>query len=1132
MLLDNKTKKENNEYYKLCEFIKENTEYGTLDIVTAYFSVNALEYFKENINSVSLFRFILGDLIKNDEKFHKIFDLLNNDNSISSALLLSTKARKAVDFLKQDKVLVKSVQKYFCHAKTYIYTDQTKTKNYYIVGSSNLTDAGLGLKESSNIELNIAKHDYESEFTNLKKWFQEQWGKVASEKIYSSDGTEIDVKQYFINLIQNFYIEYTPHHLYYKVLYEMFKDQLLDFSVNTDFIREIVHLEETTIYKALYSFQQKGVISLIKMLQKYNGAILADAVGLGKTWTSLAVIKYFELKGYTVLLLCPKKLSYNWQQYKVGQQSKFEKDEIDFYIRYHTDLQEERFDRYNDKTLRFFKTRPKLLIVIDESHNLRNDKSSRYKFLIDELLLPENKSRDVKVLLLSATPINNKLIDIRNQFKLMTKGLDDGFKESDLEIESLENIFRVAQKDFNEWSKMEQRKIADFIAKLPKKFEKLTDALIVARTRKLIEGEFREMNFPQKDTPINEFITPENIGELKSFDDILDAISVNLTAYRPADYIKDISPKSVLEDEKQRQKFLVKMIYILLIKRLESSWFSFKVTIENILNHHLNALEKVSSFILNKENLNSDYLTLTDELTDEQKEEVEEIASEIINQGEEPLTLGKKNPIPLSAITDINLFKVHLEADIEKLSKLKDNLDNYEANFKAKKTEDEKLNRLFEHIINKQEKSDNKKVLVFTAYTDTAKFLYDELKKRGIQNIAFISGSYSETFDGYSGEKFEQILERFAPFTKLFNEKDWTEMYEKYLGFDSKYFQNGNWKISYNDWLEFIKNYDRKTQAKLENPIDVLIATDCLSEGQNLQDCDTVINYDIHWNPVRLIQRLGRIDRIGSPNRTIKGINFWPAKNYEDYLNLKSRVENRMALMTLAGTELDNTLTPELEKMVQDNPLLSRQAQKMIEQLQITWDDVETSEETLGLNDFSFEQFRQELFEFFKKDEEFFKKIPNGVYTGFKPNRNWKSISDSIIAVLGYPKRPDEYKDHIYDEIYLLHQNTETSKSENLTLNNNQEILSFLRAHKNEARYVPKNIDEGDKASLDKLANTISDWIKGQAIPVAVDQIHDFFRGDATPKSRSLGTPDQKKLEEKFIPENFDLINWFVISNK
>lgn len=1125
MLLDNKTNISENEHYKVHEFIKAYTEEGTLDIVTGFFSINALAFLNHEVSKVEKFRLILGNLMQDEAEEDKIINLLNSNLGIQSALTLSASAQAAIKFLERDNVFVKSIQKNFCHAKAYLYTDKTKTKNYFLVGSSNLTDAGLGMRESANIELNIAKHDYEDEFKNLKKWFQEKWDNVATEKRQLPDKSEMSVKEYVIHLIQDLCKKYTPNDLYYKTLYELFKNDILEFSASEDFQREIAHLEETVIYKSLFPYQQKGVMSLIKMLQKYNGAILADAVGLGKTWTALAVMKYFELKGYTVLLLCPKKLSNNWEQYKVGHQSRFEKDEIEFYIRYHTDLQEERFDRYTDKTLRYFQSRPKLLIVIDESHNLRNDKSARYKFLVEKILCPKNQNRDVKVLHLSATPINNKLTDVRNQIKLITKGQDEGFKETDLEVESLETIFRVAQKDFAEWSAHDNRKIADFIAQLPKKFEKLADSLIVSRTRKLIEGEFGQLNFPKKEKPINEFIAPKNIGNLKTFDDILNAIAINLTAYRPADYIKQVPPKSVLEDEQQRQKFLVKMMYILLVKRLESSWFSFKLTVENILNHHLHALEKVEQFLAQQNNG-----ALEIELSEDEAEELEETAAELNRNTDQPLTLGKKNPIPLSALTFIEKFKEHLKKDIEKLSELKQNLDTYYHQFKAGKAKDEKLEKLIAHIQNKQKNSTNKKVLIFTVYKDTAKFLYDELKKRGIKNLAFVSGSISESDDGYSGEKFEPILERFAPHTKLYIEKDWSELFAKYLGHASPYYQYGRWQVPFEQWKELIERYSPETAEKLRKPIDVLIATDCLSEGQNLQDCDCVINYDIHWNPVRLIQRMGRIDRLGSPNQTITGINFWPSKDYEDYLNLKSRVEKRMALMTVVGTEVNQNLTPELNQMIEDNPLLPKQAQKMLEQMQLTWDDIETNDETLGFNDLSLEQFRQELMEFFRTEEKFFKKMPNGIFTGFKllPHERWENLSHSLIAVLGYPRRPDDAIDHTYQEIHLALQPL-TPNTTTLTLKNNQEILNLLRFHKSQPRFVPNEIENAHAETLQTLSHALHTWIQAQAQPVAIHQIQDLFLGHTSPTSFTL---QEQKVEEKFTPENFDLICWFILSTE
>ena len=1131
MLLDNKTKTEDNDYFKVFDFIKNYTQQGGLDLVTGYFSVNALALLNDEVNGAEKFRMILGNLMQDDSQVNKIIDLLNGDAGIDNTLALSTAARKAVDFLEQEKVLVKNIQKNFCHAKTYIYTDKDSIRNFHIIGSSNLTDAGLGIKESSNVELNTAATGNNNDYKELKNWFKHQWEKVAQDKIElpDKDKTKVPVKGHIIELIKNLFKEYTPHDLYFKVLYELFKEDLLSLTSDAEFKREIEHLEQTEIYKILFPYQQKGALSLIKMLQKYNGAILADAVGLGKTWTALAVMKYFENKGYTVVLFCPKKLRQNWEQYKSGSGSRFERDEIEYLVRNHTDLQDERLssDYYSDFPLSKIQRKQKVLFVIDESHNLRNDKSSRYKFLVDNVLLPEETSREVKVLHLSATPINNKFVDIRNQFKLMTKGADNGFEKSELAVGSLESIFRTAQKDFNDWSEHDNKKIADFISKLPQKFFDLTDALIVARTRKLIEGEFGEMNFPKKAEPINEYITPANFGDLKSFDDILKALRVNLTAYRPSEYIKDLKVESVLDNPKQREKFLVKMMYILLMKRLESSWFSFKSTVENILAHHENALNKVNEFIEKKIDT-----AIEDDFSDETEDELEDSVSENDNSNQQevpPITLGKKNPVPLSSITNIDIFKKHLEGDIAKLKVLQSNLSIFATDFANGKAEDEKLNKLIEHIKAKQKESPNKKVLIFTVFRDTAEYLYRELSKRKIANLAYVSGSISETYDGYSGVKFEEILERFAPYTKLYNEKDWTELYENNL--TDEFREGDKWKVPFEKWLQLIKDSDSKTQKKIANPIDVLIATDCLSEGQNLQDCDTVVNYDIHWNPVRLIQRMGRIDRIGSPNATIKGINFWPGKNYEDYLRLKKRVEERMALMSVVGTEMQE-ITEDFKKIIEDNPLLPKQAEKMLSQLQITWDDIEDGDETVGLNDLSLEQFRQELFEFFKQDEEFFKRMPNGVFTGFqfRTSKKWETMPDCIVAVLGYPRKPDESLNHIYQEIHLLHQPfDDDKKTATMILKNNQEILSLLRYHKMEHRIVAPNIDKGDKQVLGKLSAALGTWVKSQTTPVAVKEIQNLFVGDTTPKNI---LPEQKKLEDKFRSENFDLINWFIISNK
>lgn len=1101
MLLDNKTNIAHNEHFKVFDFLKANVSNGTMNIVTGYFTIYALSEFYDNLNNSKEFKLLLGDLVTRDDKKNKVIDLLRDNLDIDHILELNQKGKRAVEFLKQEKVKIKHISENFCHAKAFVYDEIDRRHKFYIIGSSNLTEAGLGIRESSNIELNTAISGGESDFKDVFEWFNNLWTKIASSEVKLPDKKKIQIKQYLIDKIESLFIEYTPESLYYKVLYELFKKDFESGLLDPDFQREINYVKDTLLFQTLFPFQQKAVISLIKMLQNRNGAILADAVGLGKTWTALAVMKYFEIRGYKVVVFCPKKLAQNWQQYLYGNKSKFEKDRLDYWVRFHTDLQDDRLNNYERK-LNALQKNPKVLIVIDESHNLRNDKSSRFKFLVDNIL---KQNKDVKVLQLSATPINNKLIDVRNQFKLMVKGEDSGFTNTDIDIKSLERLFAKAQKDFKDWQERDNRKIKDFIAMLDNRFFALTDSLIVARTRPIIEKEFGDLKFPKKEKPINEYISPENIGELKTFDDILNACKVNLTAYRPSEYTLESAHISVLEDQKQREKFLCKMMYILLVKRLESSWYSFDITVSNILKHHKKALEKVYKFLKTKEDVE------IESIDDIDLGNIEEL------EADNEVEIGKKNPIKISSITQIDLFKEHLEDDIRALQKVKDNLDKYSDEVNNNLGKDLKISKLIE-LIQKKQNSENKKVVIFTTFSDTAKYLFDKLKQSGYKNIAYVTGTQSETDDLQHNKfsKFDIILERFAPFTKLFNEKDWTELYKQYSIQPIR---------EYNVWKEFIKNNDKETYEKLEKPIDILIATDCLSEGQNLQDADWVINYDIHWNPVRLIQRFGRIDRIGSPNESIVGINFWPAKNYEDYLKLKDRVEKRMALMTLVGSDINQDLTPELKMMIEDNPLISKQAEKMLEQLQQSWEDVEKISENIGLNDLSLEQFRQELFELLFKNKDYFESIPNGVFTGFKAktDEDFPTLPQGIIALLGYPKNLNNDKNHYYDEFHLLYSSSEGT---NLFVNN-YEILNILRKHKKEKRYVPAPIEKGDKSEIEKLSNLIKNWIKAQVPNKAVEEILDIFNEGVSKKS----SKEDKLLEEKFKPENFDLITWFVVSD-
>jgi hypothetical protein len=602
MILDNE-----NQNLKVYEWIAKYTEEGTIDIVTGYFTVGALTYLSQQVNQkITKFRLVLGDIVNLDQVDDRPLDLLNENITIEAALNLSRLAQEAVIFLRQDKVTAKTLEPNFCHAKCYLFEPlkNDDRNKYFISGSSNLTEAGIGLKHTNNLELNIAETGNNSQYKELVEWFESLWNKPQAHKektIWAKDGTskKIDFKQYLIEAIARISIEYSPKDIYYKILFELFGNQILEIENDPEFNRQVGRLENTDVFNALYDFQKKGVLSLIRMLQKYDGAILADAVGLGKTWSALAVMKFFQMQGREVILLCPKKLENNWNRYKENQASKFESDKLKFFMRFHTDMNNSRLESYNDRADKFFRNDKPKLIVIDESHNLRNDKANRYKFLVEQIL---QKNQDVKVLLISATPINNSLNDARNQFKLMVQGNVHGY-DAKLGVRNIDYSFKQAQTIFNEWRKDDNPKIGDFIKKLSgNDFFRLTDSLLVARTRKMVESQETDLIFPVKNKPVNLFVTPHKLGNFDTFEELFDHFPPMLSGYQPAFYADDGSEKTkdILRDEKQRDRFLVKMIYILMVKRLESSWFSFYSTVEKIKDHHQNALDKIKSYQANQ----------------------------------------------------------------------------------------------------------------------------------------------------------------------------------------------------------------------------------------------------------------------------------------------------------------------------------------------------------------------------------------------------------------------------------------------------------------------------------------------------------------------------------------------------
>lgn len=1137
MIIDNKQDRDPNDGINtttVWDYMKyytdpEKDREGVLDIVTGFFSVTGLELLGKHFSPNNEYRMVLAQMVADDQFQDHILDLLNDDCGIENALHLSDAAKNALEFLRRDKVHVKAIINAFCHAKLYLFKDNhDPAHNYYVQGSSNLTYAGLGYTPSSNVELNLADTGNSDTYRSLRSWFEEQWTSVAKEKMPEDrekpKGAQIDVKQYFIQEIEKIFRKYTPEEIYYKILFELFNSDL-DLDGGIEHRQDMQLLQTSVIWNTLFNYQHKGVISLIKMLRKYNGAILADAVGLGKTFSALAVIKYFQTQNYLTVLLCPKKLEQNWDQYLRRRNSRFEKDEFDYIVRFHTDMQNDRMEeRYTDAKLSYLQTRKKILVVIDESHNLRNEKSGRYQELMAKLI--QNKegqeNRDVKVLMLSATPINTGLNDVKGQFNLIGHGKDDAFDNDDFGVESLTNLFKDAQTKYTQWCNNPDRTIGGFIATLPPKFFNLTDKLIVARTRKLIEKTLGEdLGFPDKEKPVNIYQGVEHLGKLQTTEEIYQKFDeLSLTAYQPSLYLEVNKKKARKgaakdwDDNVNRERFLVKMMGVLFMKRLESSWYSCMTTVKKVLDVHESTLKLALEF---KEKGGNGAISTGggEGNADFDDEEIDDLMGETYSL--------RKGTIKLSDMQNLGGFIRNLQMDVNKLKEIYKNFEAFAADYEAGEEKDLKLEELV-RILNEKKKAKNKKVVIFTAFADTAQFIFDELKKRGFSRMASASGQNVFTTGAHSTKNFTAVLESFAPYSKLYKEKDWSGMYADAQLDRAKYYddEKQRWNVSYEKWRELIAQYDTKTLEQVNDGIDILIATDCLSEGQNLQDADTQVNFDIHWNPVRLIQRFGRIDRIGSPNKVIRCVNFWPAKSFEDYLHLETRIQNRMSLMKLVDTETQE-LDEKFKKMVEDNPLQDKNADRLLEELQNnSISDIE-SPRTLSLKDFSFETYRQDLLDFLDKNRDVFRRMPNGIFSGFRfDDTLFEKIPESLVAVVGYPRRK-QGSNKPYTELYLMCQPVDTHLPATYQELNRAEILEFLRANKNQERYVPDWIESNDNERISKLSGILKEWMKMKAPKQAVSNIKNMLRSKKVETKPKISS---ETVENKFKLENFDLIVW------
>ena len=744
-----------------------------------------------------------------------------------------------------------------------------------------------------------------------------------------------DVTDTVLESITTAYQENSPEFLYFFALYNIFGD-FLEHVSEDDLPSDTNGFKESIVWNKLYTFQKDAALAIISKLEQFNGCILADSVGLGKTFTALAVIKYYENRNLRVLVLCPKKLSDNWITYKANYRNNpLAGDRLRYDVLYHTDLSREQgFSGETDLSKLNWAAYD--LVVIDESHNFRNGgdvdddgKSNRYTKLMNKVIRPGARTR---VLMLSATPVNNRFYDLRNQLALAYEGNSSAWKDKLDTNRSVEEIFRSAQKQFNAWSKLapSQRTTEQLMRMLDFDFFEILDAVTIARSRQHIEKYYNieEIgNFPTRLPPVTKQPPLTDLNNAITYDEIYELIlSLTLSIYTPSNYILPSRLKKYADlnhegknslTQAGREEGIRRLMSINLLKRLESSVHSFRLTLQRIRDMIAATLDTIHTYDPHK------IIELKD-LTGAADFDADDMESDLF-------TVGRKVKIALEDM-DYLTWQRDLQTDFETLQLLLGMVADITPGH------DSKLQTLLRTLAEKQREplnKDNRKVLIFTAFSDTAQYLYEQVGAYMLRSFGLHTALVTGSVEGRSTvPKFKadlnNVLTCFSPISK-----------------------------------------DRAALMPDGPDIDILIATDCISEGQNLQDCDCVINYDIHWNPVRLVQRFGRIDRIGSRNVVIQMINFWPDVQLDAYIDLRARVETRMKALVLSSTGDDNPLSPE-----EKGDLEYRREQ--LQRLRTEVVDLEDMRGGVSITDLGLNEFRMELLEYAKHHPEL-ETCPGGI---------------------------------------------------------------------------------------------------------------------------------------------------------
>lgn len=910
-----------------------------VSIAAACFSIYAYKVLKKQLESVDEFRFIFTSptfVTEKAEKQKREFYIprLNREQSLygtefeiklRNEMTQKAIAQECADWIRK-KAHFKSNTTGENMGGFITVSAPSEDVAYMPMGGFTTVDIGCERGNNSYNMVNRMEAPFSTQYMQL---FDFLWN--DKEKLQ-------DVTDVIVENISSAYNENSPEFIYFMMLYNVFSEFLDDLSEDV-LPNEATGFKQSKIWSMLYDFQKDAVLAIINKLEKYNGCILADSVGLGKTFTALAVIKYYENRNKTVLVLCPKKLSENWNTYKDNYvNNPIASDRLNYDVLFHTDLSRNGgmsngldMDRLNWGNYD--------LVVIDESHNFRNGsgthantQENRYVKLMDKVIRAGVKT---KVLMLSATPVNNRFIDLKNQLAIAYEGNTEFIDERLDTKKPIDEIFRQAQKAFNAWSKLEpeERTTDALLRTLDFDFFEVLDSVTIARSRSHIEKYYDTTEigkFPTRLKPISLRPSMTDLNSAINYNQIYEQLMLlTLCIYTPSNYIFPSKLSKYIDlthnkgnnlTQRGREQGIQRLMSINLLKRLESSVYSFNLTLSRILELIRSTIKSIDDF----EKYGSADLDIY---------EASDNDFDMEDGNTDFFTVGKKVKIDLADM-DYKSWRSELQKDADTLELLTLMVADITPEHDLKL---QTLLHLLDDKMHNPINPGNKKVLIFSAFSDTAEYLYDQVSSYMKNNYGLDSAVITGTIDGRTTIKgvkatLNNVLTYFSPISE-----------------SRDVLMPGSTK-----------------------EIDILIATDCISEGQNLQDCDYLVNYDIHWNPVRIIQRFGRIDRIGSRNQYIQLVNFWPDMTLDDYINLKSRVETRMKISIMTSTGDDDLINPE-----EKGDLEYRKQQ--LKRLQEEVVDIEDMSSGISIMDLGLNEFRLDLLEYIKTHDDLNKK-PKGLH--------------------------------------------------------------------------------------------------------------------------------------------------------